>query len=376
VIRARLSPGSDRERIVIDIQTDHDADSQLWWSTVAGDPPPVPDRLDAAAIALVTKAMNFTQDLHLEGPVSWRLLANLEEYIDAWTLWRPDIFRPVAISADEVVDDRADGAGHLADQAVAAFSGGVDGAFAAHALQSGLLGHRSLQINAAVLVQGFDIALGEDRAFADAVRGARAMLDEFAIAPVALRTNWQAVADPEWQMTFATAIAAVLHLFTDRAGNAVLAADNTYAQMNVPWGSNPITVPLLSTGRMRLAFPGGGTNRTAKVRAIGGFESVRQHIRVCWQGDRIGRNCGACEKCVRTKVNFLAAGHGVVPALGPLRPGELRGLTVASIGALAVYRDLLADTDLLPPEVVEDLRWLVAQPLVPHGAVEAVPPVA
>lgn len=368
MIRARLAPGSDRERIAFDVQTDHDADSQLWWTTTAGEPPLVPDRLDAAALALVTKAMNFTQDLHLEGAVSWRLLANLDEYVDAWTLWRPDIFRPIAISADEVIDDRGDGAGALADQAVAAFSGGVDGTFAAYANQHGLLGRRSLAIRAAVLVHGFDIPLDDVPGFGDAAVGARAMLDEFGIPLVTMRTNWQDVADPEWQMTFATAMAATLHLFADRAGNAVLAADNTYAQLSLPWGSNPITVPLLSSGRMRMVSPGGGTTRTAKVRAIGGFRSVRDHLRVCWQGDRLGRNCGRCEKCVRTKVNFLAAGHGVAPALGPLVPGELRGLTIGSIGALGVYRELLDDTDLLPDDVAEDLRWLLAQPIVPHGA--------
>jgi hypothetical protein len=116
-----------------------------------------------------------------------------------------------------------------------------------------------------------------------------------------------------------------------------------------------------------MVSPGGGTTRTEKVRTIGGLRSVRENLRVCWQGDQLGRNCGRCEKCVRTKVNFLAAGHGVAPALGPLEPGELRGLTIGSVGALGVYRELLDDTDLLPPEVAEDLRWLLAQPLVPHG---------
>lgn len=367
MIRARLAPETDRERIVVDIRTDHDVDSQLWWSTTSGEPPPLPDRLDAVAIALVAKAMNFSQDLHLEGPVSWRLLANLEEYVDAWTQWRGDVFRPIAISADEVVDDRGDGAGILADRAIAAFSGGIDGAYAAHALHQGVLGRRSLAVAGAVLVHGFDVPLDQQEGFDQAAGSARAILDEFGIPLITMATNWQDVADPEWQMTFALAVGAMLHLFNDRAGNAVLAADNTYAALNVPWGSNPVTVPLLASSRMRMVSPGGGANRTEKVRAIGGHAAVREHIRVCWQGDRPGRNCGRCEKCVRTKVNFLAAGHGVAPALGPLEPGQLRTLTIGSTGAQAVYRDMLAETELLPSEVAEDLRWLVDQPIVPHA---------
>ncbi|WP_421120102.1 hypothetical protein ACE2AJ_01770 [Aquihabitans daechungensis] len=366
MIRARLAPESERERIVIDIRTDHDADSRLWWETTAGDPPSLPDRLDAAALALIAKAMNFTQDLHLEGPVSWRLLANLEEYVDAWTRWRPDIFRPVAITADTVVDDRGEGSGPLGGRAVAAFSGGVDGTYSAYAHVRGLLGHRSLDLAAAVLVQGFDIPLDDDAGFALAAAGARAMTDELGIPLVTMRTNWQAVADPEWQMTFGTAVAAVLHLFHERAGNALLAADTTYDAFTLPWGSNPVTGPLLSSSRMRMSQPGAGVGRTEKTRVIGDLASVREHLRVCWQGDDAGRNCQRCEKCVRTKVNFLAAGHGAIPALGPLHPGELRSVTIGSTGAHDLYVELLDQADRLPDDVVEDLRWLVDQPIQHH----------
>lgn len=367
MIRARYAPESRSERIVVDIDTDHEGPSQLWWETTSGSPPPVPDRLDPVAIALVAKAMNFTQDLHLEGAVSWRLLANLEEHIDAWTLWRPDIFRRVALTADEVIDDRGDGAGPLAGAAVSAFSGGVDGTYSAYANLRGLLGHRSLDVAAAVLIHGFDIPLDDAAGFALAVDGASAVADEFGMPLVTVRTNWQAVADPEWQMTFGAAVAAVLHLFTDRAGNALLAADSTYRSVNVPWGSNPITGPLLSSARMRMGQPGAGVTRTEKVRAIGGSPAVREHLRVCWQGDEPGRNCQRCEKCIRTKVNFLAAGQGVAPALGPLVPGEIRSLTIGSTGARAVVSELLDETEHLPPDVAEDLRWLLDQPLVPHG---------
>ena len=41
------------------------------------------------------------------GPQS--LLANLEEWMDAWARWRPDLYEVVPITAEEVVDDRAEG---------------------------------------------------------------------------------------------------------------------------------------------------------------------------------------------------------------------------------------------------------------------------
>ena len=363
MIRARLAPRTDRERIVVAIKTDHDADSELWWETTSGMPPAVPDRLDPVAIALVAKAMNFTQDLHLEGPVSWTLLANLEEFIDAWTIWRPDIFRPISITADEVIDDRFEPAPATATTGVLAFSGGVDGTYAAVAHRSGRLGRRSLGVASAVIIHGFDVPLDDPAGFEIARRGAEAVTAELDIPLVTVRTNWQAVADPEWQMTFGAAIGATLHLFTDRAGAAILAADNTYNHIAIPWGSNAVTGHLLSSRRMRMIQPGAGVTRTQKCQAIGHLPSVQTHLRVCWQGAERGRNCGRCEKCVRTKVNFLAAGHGTIAALGPLEPGQLRHVTIGSTGARGIYEEMRDDVDRLPPDVAADLLWLLEQPL-------------
>ena len=38
---------------------------------------------------------------------------------------------------------------------------------------------------------------------------------------------------------------------------------------------------------------------------------------------------------------------------------------------MAVYQELLGETDRLPPDVADDVRWLLDQPLVPHGSDEA-----
>ncbi|WP_426572872.1 hypothetical protein [Aquihabitans sp. McL0605] len=367
VIRARVAPTSEVERIVVDLFTDHDLDRQLWWETLDGKPPDSLDRLDPLAIALLPKAMNFSQDLHLEGPVSYQLLANLEEFVDAWTHWRPDIFQRVRITAEEIIDDRTDAPGPLAATAMCAFSGGVDATYATFAHRNRLLGRRSLDLAGAVLVHGFDIPLDDPEGFAVAARAAAVITGELEIPLVTMRTNWQAVADPEWEMSFGAALGSVLHLFSDRAGVAAMAADNTYSQITIPWGSNPITGPLLSSSRMRLVHTGAGQTRTQKCEAIGQLDSVREHIRVCWAGDDLGRNCGRCEKCVRTKVNFLAAGHGVVPALGPLEPRQLRTLTISSEGAYAIYAEMRDELHLLPPDVADDLVWLLDQPIQPHS---------
>ena len=357
MIVAELSSSSSTERLVVDVRAEHERPRSLWWEIARGTPPRWGERLDHLAIALAPMAMAYGQDLHLEGPVARTALAGLEEFGDAWHLWRPDLFHAVSITAGEVVDDRREAPGPTA--AVCAFSGGVDGTYATLAHARGLLGGRSLPVAAAVLVHGFDIDVDDHYGFGLAERAAEAVTDELGVDLVTVRTNWRREACPDWQMTFGAAAAAVLHLFADRAGTGVLAADTTYGHLTVPWGSNPVTNPLLSTARFRLTGAGAGIGRTAKCAAIGRLASVRDHVRVCWAGPTPGANCGRCEKCIRTKVNFLAAGIGEVAALGPLAPGELAAVTIGSEAARSIYEEMRADLGALPVDVARELLALL-----------------
>ena len=46
-----------------------------------------------------------------------------------------------------------------------------------------------------------------------------------------------------------------------------------------------------------------------KVNEISEWKVGVENLRVCWQGVLNDRNCGKCEKCIRTKLNFLACGN-------------------------------------------------------------------
>lgn len=355
MITAALAPSSTPERLVVELETDHEGRRELRWETTSGPPPNVPTLLDPVALALVARAMSYRQDLHVAGPVSRTLLGNLEEFVDTWSRWRPDLFGPVAIAADEEVDDLGAARPH-ASLGVTAFSGGLDSTYALVAHRRGLLGRRGRDVIGAVLVQGFDVGLDEDEAFARARTSAAAITDELGVPLTTIRTNWKEVAATDWQMTFGSATAAILHLFADRAGTAIMAADNTYDRLTLPWGSNPITSPMLSSGRMALTWTGGRLRRTEKAAVVGDVPSVRRHLRVCWEGPDHGRNCGRCEKCVRTKLNLLAAGVGEIEALGPLDLDLLASQDV-SADHVRVYYEGLLDEGLPAPydAIVADL---------------------
>ena len=79
---------------------------------------------------------------------------------------------------------------------------------------------------------------------------------------------------------------------------------------------------------MQHHIDGAVCNRTEKVAWLSQHaEECTDNLRVCWQGPELDRNCGFCEKCIRTKLNFWASGNAIPAAF----PGTLTPETVASI---------------------------------------------
>ena len=139
---------------------------RIVYEIVGPDAPELTPNANFAIAAALPTAMSLGRPLHVRGEVDADFLATMEEYMAAWCRWRPDLFQPVAISADAETATRAP----VAAGAIMAFSGGLNSTFALHAHKHAMLGRRQQDIQAAVLVQGFDIPLDQTEAF-DIARG-------------------------------------------------------------------------------------------------------------------------------------------------------------------------------------------------------------
>jgi len=97
-------------------------------------------------------------------------------------------------------------------------------------------------------------------------------------------------------------------LMLERRWSRVLIA-STYGYANMfPWGSHPVTDPLLSTARTRVVHDGAEVNRVEKTRIVAQSPIARQYLRVCWRSAS-DTNCGACEKCYRTMTTLWLLGY-------------------------------------------------------------------
>lgn len=239
--------------------------------------------------------------VHVHGRLSARCLWNLRELQHVWSRWKPDSYSRISITADEVVP------GYPQDgPAIAAFSGGVD---ACYTLQRHLEPETVMtsRVEAALFIQGFDIPETDDKMFSRARRRGEAILEATAVRSLGVRTNFRTLGQ-DWQDSFGLGVAACLSLFQPEYSVGLIGSGSSYEALRLGWGSSPITDYLFSTGGMEIRHDGAGASRTEKVASIAKWPEVARGVRVCWEGRDGDRNCGRCEKCVRTFLNFKAAG--------------------------------------------------------------------
>jgi hypothetical protein len=194
----------------------------------------------------------------------------------------------------------------------------------------------------AVLVQGFDMPLDNAAAFDIARTHVKAILDSYGVRLNIVRTNWQKPFSVKWGMTHVLGIAAVLHQFHRAFGKGVIADDVAYDSQVTPWSSNAITNQMLGCGGFSVRTAGAAWGRTEKAAVVAENPAVLQHLRVCYERPELGENCGECEKCLRTKLNFYANGIRQLPTLGrPITVDDIRLMVPRHADFLYRYIDVL-----------------------------------
>lgn len=291
--------------------------SNLWFEIVSSGIIPAAETLNFAVCALVFEAMREGRTMHVHGPVSTRLLANLEDFQFAFKSWLPALQRVDILADEEVavaVTDRP---------AIVAFSGGVDALFSYYRHTNPYETRFPKKVGAILLAHGFDLRLSSEDGFATARRTAERILGDDPVERIWLKTNIreggfigsrksQRIED-RWTLTFGAALAACFHQMEAGYSSGLIGSDEPYNLLAFPWGSNPVTNHLLSSERMDMVYDGGGYGRTAKVAALSGWPVAMENLRVCYAKPH-GKNCCRCEKCVRTILNIRVLGLPLPPS--------------------------------------------------------------
>ena len=275
-----------------------------------------PAVLDGFVLGFLLYAAEHADRLVVEGPVTAAAIRNASLLTETWNAWIPDRFRRFEIEPERTISDAecldiAQRNGRPG-RSIAAFSGGVDSLFTAlrHGPASDLPGR--FDVTDVVIAHGFDIGSHDQRSFDELVERTDPFLDSVGVRRHLVRTDVRRRVDGNellhWEHAFGAYLASVLHLFSDEFGFGLIGSGEPVTKHVFPWGSTPMTDHLLSGGLMSIVHDGAAYGRTDKVERIARHDIATAVAKVCWEGTDAGRNCGRCEKCVRTRLNFRAVG--------------------------------------------------------------------
>lgn len=294
---------------------------------------------DFALFASLPKAMREARALHVRGRVDRQTLRNAWLISHFWSQWRPELYSPVSISADEIVDaPRSEaGEGH-----VICLSSGVDSTYACLSAVTGSPPENRFDVTTGVFIQGFDYPLDDAVGYSRVLQSIRHLVQDFGIRAVPVETNWKieicgrtgAGSKPaDWEDVHMIGLACVLHLFSGSFRGGIIASDYSFREDHTvaPWSSNATTNRLLGSGAFPVHPTGEHVTRLQKIEAIHNWGKLPL-VNVCWAGPRTGVNCSRCGKCLRTMLSCEALGIDTTPTFG-------RKLVARDIGIMHLTND-------------------------------------
>jgi hypothetical protein len=314
----------DGDRTVVTATVEIEGKREEIWYRVAG--ASVSASSDPFVAVALYPAMKVGAPLLVKGPVSAKLLQNLDQIQDVFHTWYPE-FRKIPVRATEVRSpdlERARGVGCF-------FSAGVDSYFT--------LLNREEEIDSLIHVLGFDIRIHEEAFCAqmeDKIAETCRLLGKRRIL---METNLRDFGDPyaDWSLHHSGAgLASVALLLAPEIGKVYNSSSHTYARL-FPAGTHFILDPLWSTENLEIAHYGCGTNRIEKIERLTHSPIAMKTLRVCLDR-RSGRyNCGRCEKCLRTLVSLKAIG-----ALGQCETME-NSIDLKALRRVVIRNDIVLD---------------------------------
>jgi len=314
----------------------------LWYSVPEEYNRFLSPNCDPFVVAIILFAMKQRVNLAVRGAVSPSLLRNLTEFQIAWHCWHPQLYQLIDIAAEVEAELPI----NSSNATIAAFSGGVDSCFTVWQHQTGNNGRLKRPIDAGLMVGGFDIPLEKTAVFDAAAAKSKTMLASLGVELILMKTNFRQL-PVNWEDAFGTAIASSMMLLQGGYRTGLIGSSAIYSALLIPYGSNPITDPLLSSHNFEIIHDAAGFDRLDKIRQLAQWPEALENLRVCWEGDsasalaelRQDSNCGKCEKCVRTILGFRLQGIPL-PACFP------QDITDAQILALrGIKEDQLTELD-------------------------------
>jgi hypothetical protein len=308
-VEQQVSPWSpDRVRLVAEVRFDDPARGaeHLWYDVSPDLATSVTASGNPWLAALLPFAVTLREPLRISLPVDPMLREGADALMGVWEGWYEGRYEPVPIEADLLPAAMPPARPRVASF----FSGGID---SFHTVLRHLPdGDAALKvpIEELITVWGFDIPLASADVFERVTASVSSVAQVLGKRSVTVATNLR---DSAWRATNwgavgkGPALASIALLLEPRYTTVLIPSSMAYSAGRI-WGTHPLTDPLLSTTRLAIRNDGATQRRRLKTRTVVESDVAMQHLRVCWYGGS-ERNCGRCEKCLRTLTTLELIGR-------------------------------------------------------------------
>lgn len=320
IIVRNLKRAHDDDHEVTSAQIDlGDTVFEVWYKLPHGSR--LAEGSETMLVAALLPAMRLGRGVRIDAPVSPRLLSTLPAIQEIFRAWDPQ-FKKVPIHAQPAPPHHAPGA-----DVGLFFSAGLDSFYS-------LLKHRD-EITQLIFVYGFDMPMSDHAVRAKISTLIQEVAKEFRKPLLFVDTNIKEFYRRyvPWHLAFGAALASVGLLLSDQFRKLYIAAPQSYATSiatSFPTGSHPLLDPLWGTENIQFIHDGCEATRVEKAKRVASCDSALRSLRVCWERRDGISNCGQCEKCLRTMVNFRIAG-ALARVSTFARPLDLRSVSRMAI---------------------------------------------
>ncbi|SDX58361.1 hypothetical protein [Nitrosomonas oligotropha] len=279
------------------------------------------NRLDGFLVGMIFPAMQYGEDIHLEGCVSKKLLFNLNNYVIPLLMVFSPSAKQIKITADEISTERLNCRG-----VGTGFSGGVD-SFCTIYDRYELEKDPDYKINSFLFLNVGSHGSGnteKERIFArtkyhNRYQYLNTFPNELGLDFIPLDSNLHDFHPWGHQLTHSLTTVSGVLIMQNLFGKYYFASTGfSYLELLKYYEAylnrdvaifDPVLLPLLSTESLELIPDGTPYSRIEKIRHIVNYEPVHRYLNVCVGVQESHENCSVCAKCSRTLMTLDSIGR-------------------------------------------------------------------
>lgn len=242
--------------------------------------------------------MKLGQDIEIQGSVSKKIFESIGVIQNKLISWNIGLKKIKVKTKSLTTDD------YNSNKKASFFSGGVD-SFYTYLKNK----NEGVKMDYFILANGFDINLKNKSLWSSTLANIKIIAKKEGVGLIKVESNVRDIIEPivPWDYSHGGCLASLGLLFRRGLSDVYIASTYTFDQM-FPWGSHPELDKYWSTETLSFLHHGADITRLDKVKYISNYPIVLENIRVCYLNPKNQFNCGKCDKCLRTMINFEIAG--------------------------------------------------------------------